>query len=217
MTGAETRALSRAAVVLVLISAVRFGTEARRGGPLFTPDSTDVLPALAEAVAEERSDQERRSKPLGPEERLDPNTASEADLDRLPGVGAATARAIILERTSNGGFHSLDDLVRVRGIGPATIERIRPHVEISGIPTALRRRRPADGIRPTGNTGLIDINRADSAALLRLSGIGPSLAGRIIEYRNQHGPFRRTEDLLNVRGIGPVTMSKLVHHVTVSR
>ncbi|GMR12590.1 MAG: hypothetical protein BMS9Abin29_0780 [Gemmatimonadota bacterium] len=217
MTRAETRALSHTAAVLILISAVRIGVESRRGVPLFEPDSASVLPALSEAVAEARTDQDRRTKPLGSSERLDPNTASDVELDRLPGVGAATALAIVRERTANGGFRSPDELLRVRGIGPTTLERIRPHLEVSVIPRRLVPRAPAIGIPVTSFSRRVDINRADSVSLLALPGIGPSLAGRILAYRKRHGPFRRAEELVNVRGIGPVTMAKLDGHVTVGR
>jgi competence protein ComEA len=49
----------------------------------------------------------------------------------------------------------------------------------------------------------VDINTADAAALETLDGIGPSLAQRILTYRNAHGGFRSVKDLQNVTGIGP--------------
>jgi len=49
----------------------------------------------------------------------------------------------------------------------------------------------------------IDINRADSAALQSLKGIGPKTANAIISYREQYGAFRSVEELLRVKGIGP--------------
>lgn len=51
-------------------------------------------------------------------------------------------------------------------------------------------------------TGKINLNRATKAELETLPGIGPTLAERIITYREQHGPFRRPEELKNVSGIG---------------
>ncbi len=48
----------------------------------------------------------------------------------------------------------------------------------------------------------LDINQASAEDFARLSGIGPALARRIVEFREKHGPFRRVEDLLVVRGIG---------------
>jgi competence protein ComEA len=49
---------------------------------------------------------------------------------------------------------------------------------------------------------VIDINRAGAADFEKLPGIGPELAHRIVTYRKKHGPFRRIEDLLAIRGIG---------------
>jgi competence protein ComEA len=48
----------------------------------------------------------------------------------------------------------------------------------------------------------VNINQADAAALATLPGIGPALAGRIIAYRAEHGPFQHVEDIKLVRGIG---------------
>ena len=53
------------------------------------------------------------------------NTADEAALDRIPGVGPATARAIVEEREKNGPFSSVDDITRVEGIGKKKLERMR--------------------------------------------------------------------------------------------
>lgn len=53
------------------------------------------------------------------------NTATEAELDELPGVGPSTARAIIEEREANGPFRSVDDLMRVSGIGERKLEKLK--------------------------------------------------------------------------------------------
>lgn len=58
------------------------------------------------------------------------NTADVAGLDELPGVGPATAQAIVDDRSDNGPFSDVDDLQRVAGIGPATVERIRDLVTL---------------------------------------------------------------------------------------
>ena len=57
--------------------------------------------------------------------------------------------------------------------------------------------------------GRIDPNRASVAELVRLPGIGPSLAGRIVADRDQHGGFPSPEALLRVRGIGPKTLDRI--------
>ena len=58
------------------------------------------------------------------------NTASETDLEALPGVGPVTAAAIIDYRTQNGPFSAVDDLIDVSGIGPSTLEQIRPFATV---------------------------------------------------------------------------------------
>ena len=56
----------------------------------------------------------------------------------------------------------------------------------------------------------LDLNTADEAELLLLPGIGATLAKRIIEYRTQNGPFKRNEDIINIRGIGPKKNEKIL-------
>ncbi len=58
------------------------------------------------------------------------NTADEATLDTLPGVGPVTANAILGYRSEHGGFGSVDELIDVDGIGEATLSRLRPLVTI---------------------------------------------------------------------------------------
>lgn len=58
-------------------------------------------------------------------------------------------------------------------------------------------------------SGLIDINRADAAALDVLPGVGPALAARIVAHRDAHGPFASVEGLVDVAGIGPKTLERM--------
>jgi competence protein ComEA len=61
---------------------------------------------------------------------LDLNRATVDELDALPGVGPATAAAIVAHREANGPFATVDELEAVRGIGPAKLESIRPLVTV---------------------------------------------------------------------------------------
>lgn len=61
----------------------------------------------------------------------------------------------------------------------------------------------------------IPINRADEDILTSLPGIGPVLAARIVQRREQYGPFNTKEELLQVAGIGPKKFAALIDHVTL--
>ena len=60
----------------------------------------------------------------------------------------------------------------------------------------------------------VNINRATRDEVEGLPGIGPGLAGRIIEHRERHGAFRRVEHLIMVRGISEARFEQLRAHVT---
>lgn len=61
----------------------------------------------------------------------------------------------------------------------------------------------------------ININTASEKVLDTLPGIGPVLASRIVEYRQEHGPFQQTTDLSCVEGIGPEKLLAILDLITV--
>jgi competence protein ComEA len=64
------------------------------------------------------------------------NTATLEELQLLPGIGEARARAVIEERKRRGGFQKLEDLLEVKGIGENGLAKLRPHVTLEGKTTA---------------------------------------------------------------------------------
>ena len=62
--------------------------------------------------------------------------------------------------------------------------------------------------------GLININTADAAELMKLKGVGEKTAGKIIEYRTQ-SPFEKPEDIMNVKGIGEKKFEDIKDHICV--
>lgn len=206
------RALRRAAGLLILVSVVRWGW-GQRGGAHVDRAKT-ILPEL---VAESRAvaaEEERRTAPLGEGERVDLNRAVEVELDRLPGVGPSTARAIVAAREAGVVFRTPEDLLIVSGIGPATLERIRGRASVEDPPRGGGRPTsgPGGGGREPGS--LVDLNRAGTEALQTLPGIGPALAERIVSARKEH-MFTSLDDLQRVRGVGPVTVDRIRSFATV--
>ena len=95
----------------------------------------------------------------------------------------------------------------------AEVHRSTPPAEADGKGDASEKNGKV-AVSPAGE--LIDINTATAKEFERLSGIGPQIAGRIVAYREQHGAFKRVDDLTKVRGIGPKTLERLRPHLTMS-
>jgi len=128
--------------------------------------------------------------------RIDVNVQGADVLEGLPGVGPSTAGAILDRRLRSGPFRDVDELSRVRGVGPATLAAVRPLVTVGDVPP----REPA---------GPLDVNTASEADLVGLPGIGPVTAAAIVADRAERGPFAEVSDLDRVRGIGPVTIAAI--------
>jgi competence ComEA-like helix-hairpin-helix protein len=106
------------AVVLFLVLSLSVGTtilSVRKVAP-------SVVPAF-DGAGRSRADTEVTAEPCWP---VDINTAGPDDLVRLPGIGPARAAAIVSLRSERGGFRSVEELLDVRGIGPVTLEGLRP-------------------------------------------------------------------------------------------
>ncbi len=159
---------------------------------------------------------------------VDLNSASEKDLNALPGVGPATARKIIAGRP----YASVDDLSKA-GVSKSTIEKIRGQVTVSGsaaattpaaaVPagastsasTSSSRRSSAKGDKAETTTaassGPVDLNSASEKDLNALPGVGPATSRKIIAGR----PYASVEDLAKA-GVSKSTIEKIRGQVTVA-
>lgn len=72
----------------------------------------------------------RAEESVGQIAPIDINTADEEELCQLPGIGPALAGRIVADRTANGPYATLDDLMRVSGIGEKTLTELRPYVTV---------------------------------------------------------------------------------------
>ncbi len=61
----------------------------------------------------------------------------------------------------------------------------------------------------------VNINKAQMAELMKLKGIGPALAHRIVEYRAAHGLFKDKDELKNVSGIGPKKLEAIKDYISI--
>ena len=64
--------------------------------------------------------------------------------------------------------------------------------------------------------GIVNINTASATDLEALPGIGAKTAARIVEYRQKNGPFKKVEELMNVRGVGEKNFLKLKPQISVA-
>lgn len=202
MDTSEVGSMRLAAVALLVLSVARWGLTFGAGAD--AAGGGEVLKALAvdETVAVEEGERARR--PLGEDERIDPNRADVVELDRLPGVGAATARAIVAARDAGAVFRTPDDLESVRGLGPRTVERLRASLDFTRVPS----NRPLGATRIVDRSARVDVNHASAGELVSLPGVGPVLAERIVAERRR-GRFRDLDDLTRVPGVGLATVERL--------
>jgi competence protein ComEA len=76
---------------------------------------------------------------------------------------------------------------------------------------------PGAAAQPQAAPDKVNINTAGVEQLMSLPGIGKAYAERIVEYRAKNGPFKRLEDLLNVRGVGEKTYERIKDRITLGK
>lgn len=130
-------------VIIFLLASLALGTSVllyKRAHPTFAPGLTEAIRELPRPAADttagslEAASQDdsaarppRTAKPLFTG-KVDINTANQQSLERLPNIGPAMAKRIIEYRTSVGKFTTVEQLARVKGIGPKRLSQLKDHV-----------------------------------------------------------------------------------------
>lgn len=135
---------------------------------------------------------------------FDPNTVDSAQMLRL-GIKPRIASNIIKYRNKGGRFTSADDFGKIYGISTEQLEQLRPYITIAP-------QTPPMAEAPSIYSS-IDINNADTTALKAI--VSPSLAKRIVGYRNLLGGFANVAQLSEIKGITPKQLSTLEQYITI--
>jgi len=144
----------------------------------------------------DRYDKNRSGTTKGTLFYFDPNTIPEEGWRKL-GLREKTIRTIQNYLGKGGQFRKPEDLRRIYGLFPDEYERMAPYIQIASsgetIPEKELKRSPPNAgpvaKTPASRYPLVDINKADSNALIALPGIGTKLAARIIRFRDKLGGF----------------------------
>ena len=131
-----------------------------------------------------------KKKPV--EKKLEINSASREEFMELKGIGEKLSERIIAYREKLGGFVSIDQIAEVYGLSAETFEKIKPKLRVD---LSLVQK--------------LNLNDLDVKTLAQHPYISFAMAKLIVNYREQHGPYEKVEDLLNSKGIEPQDVKKI--------
>ena len=129
---------------------------------------------------------------------FDPNTINEAEFFRL-GFKNWQVKNIVKYRQKGGRFNKPEDLKKIYGITEKQYQVWEPYIKIIQITEVEPETNPREKTKASNKR--IELNSCDSIQLLRLPGIGPWFASKIIRYRYRLGGFYKIDQLLEVKGI----------------
>jgi len=141
---------------------------------------------------------------------FDPNTITAADWQRL-GVRDKTIGTIEKYLAKGGHFYKPEDMGKIWGLHPDEVQRLLPYVQIAAKENAYPQKNyEAKSYEPSRKSfPIIDINTADTTALIALPGIGSKLAQRIIAFREKLGGFYAVAQLAETFGLPDSTFQKI--------
>lgn len=152
--------------------------------------------------------------------QMDINMATEEELMTLPGISRTTAKQIIDYRKAIRGFKQVEDLALVSGVGAAKLEAIRHEICVkkSNGSNGNVRDSPESGrsnSKDANSVKIVNLNTSNVFQLMKVKGIGQTLAENIVTYRDKKGPFTNIDDLVKVKGIGKNILSAIKPQLTL--
>lgn len=173
---------------------------------------------------------------------VDINQADAAEFATLPGIGAVLSERIVKYRKKIGGFKQANDLAQVYNLPPETLSALQPYIKVSPYrPVVIAEARPqvaeqstlaihdlaASGASRSGGPqgtsspkaaaiAPLDLNQADTAALVHLPGIGTKTAYRIVKFRDLIGFYVSIDQLQAVYGLSAENFDRMRPYLFVS-
>ena len=128
ISGLEKAILALTAAFLLLTIGYFLGQ--RSGGEPYTVSAQTLWTQEEGPEAETGAEAAEAAESSGSVQKVNINTASAAQLQTLPGIGQVRAEQIVADREANGPFRIPEDITRVSGIGPGTLEKILEYITV---------------------------------------------------------------------------------------
>ena len=142
------------------------------------------------------------------------DTASAAYLTRW-GFSSKQAEVVVRYRDASGGIHSIEHFKRCYVVSEEMAEKIVPYIIFSAKDDSTTSIvQPQSKSETTAPKPIVDINRADSAALVAIDGIGPKSASEIIKYRKLLGGYHSVEQLSELKCITESNFEKILAKIS---
>ncbi len=141
---------------------------------------------------------------------FNPNKLSDEEWQKL-GLSMKQIQVIKNYEKAGGKFYKKEDLKKIYSISNELYARLEPHILL---PNEMHKKQIVK--KEPEKTKHVEINTADSIELIKLPGIGPVFAGRIVKYRNLLGGFYSADQLLDVYGFDSSYYMKMNKFLTVN-
>lgn len=181
------------------------------------------VPVLSEKTAEPKYES-RKAEPqeqaisTGEKFVFNPNTMSEEDALAL-GFSKKLSKTLINFRNKGGKFFKADDLKKLYGMSPKLYASLEAYVLIPNHKPAFQRDTvyPKPYPKKSFPKSLLELNSADSLAIVYLKGIGPGFTKRILKYRALLGGFHSAEQLKEIYGMSDSTYAILSSQIVIDK